>query len=164
MIMSIGDSVVFIENADMIKLHVHTDAPGKVLSEALRYGALFTVKIENMRNQHTALTAQAPQPAKPAEKPKKFGFVTVCMGDGIKACFEDLGADSIVFGGQTMNPSTDDVMNAVAAVNADNVFILPNNKNIYMVAKQAEELVSDKKVTVIPTRSVPQGLAAHDGL
>lgn len=160
MIMSIGDSVVFIENADMIKLHVHTDAPGKVLSEALRYGALFTVKIENMRNQHSALTAQAPQPAKPAEKPKKFGFVTVCMGDGIKACFEDLGADSIVFGGQTMNPSTDDVMNAVAAVNADNVFILPNNKNIYMVAKQAEELVSDKKVTVIPTRSVPQGLAA----
>ncbi|MCI8331803.1 MAG: DAK2 domain-containing protein [Clostridiales bacterium] len=154
-IMGIGDSVVFIENADMIKLHVHTNAPGKVLSEALKYGSLFTVKIENMRNQHTALVKE-----KPAEKPKKYGFVAVCMGDGIKACFEDLGVDFIVHGGQTMNPSTDDLLHAVSQVNAENVFILPNNKNIYMVAKQAEELSTDKKVMVIPTRSVPQGLSA----
>ncbi|MCI8590301.1 MAG: DAK2 domain-containing protein [Clostridiales bacterium] len=158
-IMGMGDSVVFIENADMIKLHVHTNAPGKVLTEALKYGSLFTVKIENMRNQHTALVKEKPV-EKPAEKPKKYGFVTVCMGDGLKACFEDLGVDFIVYGGQTMNPSTDDLLHAVSQVNAENVFILPNNKNIYMVAKQAEELSTDKKVMVIPTRSVPQGLSA----
>jgi len=162
-IMGVGDSVVFIENADMIKLHVHTNAPGKVLTEALKYGSLFTVKIENMRNQHTALMNEKPvekSTDKSTEKPKKYGFVAVCMGDGIKACFEDLGVDFIVYGGQTMNPSTDDLLHAVSQVNAENVFILPNNKNIYMVAKQAEELSTDKKVMVIPTRSVPQGLCA----
>jgi len=160
--MGIGDSVVFIESVDLIKLHVHTENPGKVLTEALKYGSLYTVKIENMRNQHTNLASgagEAPAPI-PAEPPKPFGFVAVSMGEGIKACFEDLGADVVVFGGQTMNPSTDDLLEAVYSVNAEVVFILPNNKNIYMVARQAAEIVDDKKVVVIPARSVPQGISA----
>lgn len=157
--MNIGDSVVFIENDDIIKVHVHTDNPGKVLSEAIKYGMLYTVKIENMKNQHSAL-ADGAREAKPVEPKKKYGFVTVCMGDGIKACFEDLGADYIVYGGQTMNPSTDDILAAIDAVNAETVFVLPNNKNIYMVAKQAEEMAKNKKVIVIATRSVPQGISA----
>ncbi len=156
-IMNIGDSVVFIENADMIKLHVHTENPGKVLSEALKFGSLYTVKIENMRNQHTSLAQNI---SENKESAKPYGFVAVSMGDGIKACFEDLGADYVVFGGQTMNPSTDDLIAAVGKVNAQTVFLLPNNKNIYMVAKQTEEMVTDKKVIVIPSKSVPQGISA----
>lgn len=158
-IMGLGDSVVFIESTDMIKLHVHTENPGKVLSEALKYGSLYTVKIENMRNQHTNLAAEI-APAAPAEPAKPYGFVAVSMGEGIKACFEDMGADIVVYGGQTMNPSTDDLVSAVGKVNADTVYLLPNNKNIYMVAKQTEELITDKKVVVIPSKSVPQGISA----
>ncbi len=160
-VMNIGDSVVFIENDDIIKVHVHTNNPGKVLSEAIKYGMLFTVKIENMRNQHSELAGGAGEPEPAQNQPKKkYGFVTVCMGEGIKTCFEDLGADYIVYGGQTMNPSTEDLFNAVSKVNAETVFVLPNNKNIYMVAKQAQEMTKDKKVVVIATRSVPQGIAA----
>ena len=157
--MSIGDSVVFIESSDLIKLHVHTENPGKVLTEALKFGSLYTVKIENMRNQHSALSGGAQQ-KRISEPVKPFGFVAVAMGEGIRAAFADLGADEVVYGGQTMNPSTDDIIDAVRSVGAKNVFVLPNNKNIYMVAKQAEELVSDRKVIVIPTRSIPQGITA----
>ena len=165
-IMSVGDSVVFMEDDDIIKLHVHTSDPGSVLSEAIKYGSLYTVKIENMKNQHTGLVAEHEQQEEkvavpvsvPAEKP--YGFVTVCSGAGIRAVFTDLGADNIVVGGQTMNPSTDDMLNAIAMTPAETVFVLPNNSNIYLVAKTAAELTTDKNVVVLRTVSVPQGFAA----
>ncbi len=162
----IGDSVVFVDDEKMIKLHVHTDEPGLVLTEALRYGSLFTVKIENMRNQHTALVgeqAKAPD-VKKAEAPlrteKKFGFVSVCMGEGLRNLFLDVGVDNIIEGGQTMNPSTQHLIDAVYNTPAETVFILPNNKNIAMVAKAASELVTERRVIVLPTETVPQGIAA----
>lgn len=161
-----GDSVVFVEDSDIVKIHVHTDDPGKVLSEAVKYGAFYTVKIENMKNQHTGLIAthEEAEPktdeiiSVPAEK--KYGFVTVCSGNGIKAVFTDLGADKIVTGGQTMNPSTDDMLRAICATPAEVVFVLPNNKNIFLAAKTAAELVTDKRVEVINTVSIPQGVSA----
>ena len=174
-IMKLGDSVVFVDDAEIIKLHVHTNKPGKVLTEALRYGSLYTVKIENMKHQHSNLSAEnapaeeaAPAPveaeeaaaAEPVAIEKKYGFVTVCMGDGIRDLFTDLAADSIVSGGQTMNPSTDDIVNAVEATPAEIVFVLPNNKNIYMVSEQAARIVDSRKVVVIETVSVPEGIAA----
>ena len=163
-ISELGDSVVFVDDEDMIKLHVHTNNPGLVMEKALEFGSLATVKIENMRNQHTEIldttttvAEEAPMIAPPT---KKYGFVSVCMGEGIKATFEDLGADSIIFGGQTMNPSTQDVIDGVNKTPSEYVFILPNNKNIYMVAEQASKLISDKTVIVLPTKSVPQGISA----
>lgn len=172
-IMKLGDSVVFVDDAEIIKLHVHTNKPGKVLTEALRYGSLYTVKIENMKHQHSNLSSEA-EPENdtdveeieetaatgPVEIEKKYGFVTVCMGDGIKDLFTDLAADSIVSGGQTMNPSTDDIVNAVEQTPAEVVFVLPNNKNIYMVSEQAARIVDSRKVVVIETVSVPEGIAA----
>lgn len=170
-IMNIGDSVVFVDDAEIIKLHVHTNKPGKVITEALRYGSLYTVKIENMKNQHSSLsseqeTTSTAEAAVEEEAPvvaapeKKYGFVTVCMGDGLTALFNDLAADKIVSGGQTMNPSTDDIVNAVLATPAETVFVLPNNKNICMVSQQAARIVTDRKVVVIETVSVPEGVAA----
>ena len=173
-IMNLGDSVVFVDDAEIIKLHVHTNKPGKVLTEALRYGSLYTVKIENMKHQHSNLSkeeAAAPEASAPVEAmeeatlepvaiEKKFGFVTVCMGDGIRDLFTDLSADSIVSGGQTMNPSTDDIVTAVEQTPAEIVFVLPNNKNIYMVSEQASRIVDSRKVVVIETVSVPEGIAA----
>ena len=174
-IMNLGDSVVFVDDAEIIKLHVHTNKPGKVLTEALRYGSLYTVKIENMKHQHSNLSkeeaaAEAPAPAgeapveeaakEPVAIEKKYGFVTVCMGDGIRDLFSDLSADSIVSGGQTMNPSTDDIVTAVEQTPAEIVFVLPNNKNIYMVSEQASRIVDSRKVVVIETVSVPEGIAA----
>ncbi len=160
----IGDSVVFVEDTDIVKLHVHTDDPGKVLSEAVRFGEFFTVKIENMKNQHSGMIAthsdtpdNEPAVAIPE---KKYGFVTVCTGNGIKAVFSDLGADKIVTGGQTMNPSTDDLLKAINATPAEIVFVLPNNKNIFLAAKAAADLCSDKRVEVINTVSIPQGVSA----
>ena len=139
-IMSVGDSVVFVEDVDIIKLHVHTDDPGRVLSEAVKYGMFYTVKIENMKNQHSGLIEEQKEEkaedngivSVPAEKP--YGFVSVCSGEGIKSVFTDLGVDKIVTGGQTMNPSTDDMLRAIAATPAETVFVLPNNSNIYLVA------------------------------
>ncbi len=167
-IMGVGDSVVFVEDTDIIKLHVHTDDPGKVLSEAVKYGMFYTVKVENMKNQHSGLiatheeTQTVPENGEivsvPSEKP--YGFVSVCSGEGIKNVFIDLGADQIVVGGQTMNPSTDDMLRAIAATPADTVFVLPNNSNIYLVAKAAAELTTDKRVEVLKTVSVPQGVSA----
>ena len=165
-ILGIGDSVVFVEDSDIIKIHVHTDDPGKALSEAVKYGSFYTVKIENMKNQHSGLITEKTEPAEesneivsvPAEK--KYGFVTVCSGSGIKAVFSDLGVDKIVTGGQTMNPSTDDMLRAICATPAECVFVFPNNKNIFLAAKSAAELVTDKRVEVINTVSIPQGVSA----
>ncbi len=159
---SIGDSVVFAEDETIIKVHVHTDHPGAVMEKAVEFGMLATVKVENMRNQHSAIVSDKQDTKKPvvAAPEKKYGFVSVCMGDGIKATFEDLGADSIIFGGQTMNPSTQDIIDGVNATPAEVVYILPNNKNIYLVALQAAKIVKDKKVVVIANRSVPQGISA----
>ena len=161
----IGDSVVFVEDESIIKVHVHTDRPSKVLEKACEFGMLATVKIENMRNQHSAIVSdkqdkkEEPKPIKAAPE-KPFGFVSVCMGNGIRETFIDLGVDNVIFGGQTMNPSTQDIIDGVNATPAENVFILPNNKNIYLVAVQASKLIKDKKVIVLATRSVPQGICA----
>ncbi len=173
LICSIGDSVVFIDDEEIIKLHVHTDHPGQVFEKALEYGALATAKIENMRKQHSSLVSADEKkesdkaPARSSEyvskvmKPtKKYGFVSVCMGEGITAAFKDLGADCVIHGGQTMNPSTQDIIDGINATPAEIVYVLPNNKNIYLVAVQAAKLVSGKKVVVMNTRSVPQGISA----
>ncbi len=160
---NIGDCVVVVPDDEIIKVHVHTNVPGEVLSEALTYGPLQTVKIENMRNQHTVLSkdAQPEAPAEPeiapAEKP--FGVVTVCAGDGMAEIFSELGADRIVTGGQTMNPSTDDILTEINKTPAETVFVLPNNKNIIMAAEQCVDL-TEKHVVVVPTKTVPQGVAA----
>ena len=156
---SIGDSVVFIDDEEVIKLHVHTDHPGEVMEKALTFGSLLTVKIENMREQHSALVVENKKPEKKRPS-KKYGFVSVCLGDGIADAFRDIGVDTVVHGGQTMNPSTQDIIDAVNATPAENVYVLPNNKNIYMVADQASKLIKDKKVRIVPTRSVPQGISA----
>ncbi len=156
-ICSIGDSVVFIDDEEIIKLHVHTDHPGSVMERSLKYGSLATVKIENMKEQHSALVVEKPK----AKAPKnKYGFVSVCLGDGIAEAFRDIGVDTVVHGGQTMNPSTQDIIDAVNNTPAKNVYVLPNNKNIYMVAEQAAKLIKDRNVMVVPTRSVPQGISA----
>lgn len=163
-VLAAGDSAVFVDDAEIIKIHVHTSDPGRVLSEALKYGTLLTVKVENMREQHSSLSsvpepeeASAPKSA-PAEK--KYGFVSVASGEGILSVFRDLGVDQMVIGGQTMNPSTEDMLRAIQQTPAENVIVLPNNSNIYMVATQAALLVEDKHVEVLRTVSVPQGISA----
>ena len=160
----IGDSLVVVEDDDIVKVHVHTDQPNKVLEEGLKFGPLITVKIENMREQHTAKviegTADAPKERVIVPPEKKFGFVAVAAGDGLKSVFTDLGVDVVVQGGQTMNPSTDDIVRAVDAVPAEIVFVLPNNKNIIMAAEQAVHLSEEKKIVVVPTRTIPQGISA----
>ena len=155
----LGDSLVFVDDENMIKIHVHTNHPGKVLEKALVHGSLYTVKIENMRNQHTELVTEK-QPEAPKEPPKPMGFVSVCVGDGVADVFRDLGVDYIVKGGQTMNPSTDDILGAIDAVNAETVFIFPNNKNIFLVAERAAEMTEDKKIIVIHTSQFTQGVTA----
>jgi len=159
----IGDSLVVVEDDDIIKVHVHTDQPNRALEEALKFGPLLTVKIENMREQHTAKvvegTADAPRERVIAAPEKKFGFVAVAAGEGLENVFTDLGVDQLVRGGQTMNPSTDDLLHAIDAVPAEVVFVLPNNKNIIMAAEQAVPL-SDKQVIVLPTKNIPQGMTA----
>ena len=164
-IKSIGDSAVFVDDESIIKLHIHTNDPGAVLTKAIEFGSLATVKIENMRNQHTALTSEAAEAESKAEEKavaieNKYGFVSVCMGEGIADTFRDLGVDNIITGGQTMNPSTQDIIDAVLNTPSEYVFVLPNNKNICMVARQASEIITERKVIVIPTETVPQGMAA----
>lgn len=156
---SIGDSVVFIDDEEVIKLHVHTDHPGTVMEKALEFGSLLTVKIENMREQHSALVLDSSKPVVKTPS-KKYGFVSVCLGDGIAAAFRDIGVDTVVHGGQTMNPSTQDIIDAINATPAKNVYVLPNNKNIYMVAEQASKLIKDRNVFIVPTKTVPQGISA----
>ena len=160
----IGDSLVVVDDDDIVKVHVHTDQPNKALEEGLKFGPLLTIKIENMREQHTAkvIEGTADEPRErvvvPPEKP--FGYVAVAAGEGLKALFADLGVDEVVQGGQTMNPSTDDIVRAVDAVPAETVFVLPNNKNIIMAAEQAVHLAEGKKIVVVPTRTIPQGISA----
>ena len=168
-IAGIGDSQVMVEDDEIIKVHVHTDNPGRVLTEALKYGPLQTVKIENMRNQHTELAgaeAAAAAPEVPAEEEdyvadpeKPVGFVAVCAGEGVKELFHTLGVDRVVTGGQTMNPSTEDILREINKTPAETVFVFPNNKNIIMAAEQCIP-ICDKTVRVIPTKTVPQGIAA----
>ena len=162
---NLGDSLVLVDDDDIIKVHVHTNDPGLVLQEALTYGALLKVKIENMREQHTEIleeAAQAPQASAPvkAAPEKKFGYVAVCAGEGLEAVFRDLGVDGLVGGGQTMNPSTEDILKEIDATPAEIVYVLPNNKNIIMAAQQCIPLCEDKKVVVLATKTVPQGIAA----
>ena len=148
----IGDSLVVVEDDDIVKVHVHTDQPNKALEEGLKFGPLLTVKIENMREQHTAKviegTADTPKERVIVPAEKKYGFVAVAAGEGLKSLFTDLGADAVVQGGQTMNPS------------AEVVFVLPNNKNIIMAAEQAVHLSEEKKLVVVPTKTIPQGISA----
>lgn len=168
-----GDSLVLVEDDEIIKVHVHTNNPGVVLEEALTYGALLTVKIENMREQHTeileaeaqaAADVQAVVEAAPvdviAEPEKKYGFVAVCAGEGLATVFEELGADGIIRGGQTMNPSTEDILREINKTPAEIVYVLPNNKNIIMAAQQCIPLVEGKQVIVLQSKTVPQGIAA----
>jgi len=156
----IGDSQVMVPDDDIIKVHVHTNEPGNVLTQALMYGGLLTVKIENMREQHTEkVMSEADKAPKIAAPEKKYGVVSVCAGAGLVEAFRDLGVDNMVEGGQTMNPSTQDILSAVNATPAEIVFVLPNNKNIILAAEQAVPL-TEKKVVVIPTKTVPQGITA----
>lgn len=156
---SLGDSVVVVEDDEIIKVHVHTDDPGQALTEALTYGPLLTVKVENMREQHDALSGDSVENSVPATPEKPFGIVTVCAGAGLESLFRELGADGIVTGGQTMNPSTEDILKEIQRTPAETVFVLPNNKNIIMAAEQCIPL-TEKKVIVIPTKTVPQGVSA----
>lgn len=194
---SIGDSIVVVADDDIVKVHVHTNDPGLAIQKALTYGALTSMKIDNMREEHeeklfklsekaaqdaAAATSekkekedaknsanvtpleemmQAPAERKKDDEPKKeYGFIAVSVGDGMNAIFKGLGVDYLIEGGQTMNPSTEDMLNAIDAVHADNIFILPNNKNIILAANQAKSLVEDKNVIVIPTKTTPQGITA----
>ncbi len=157
---SLGDSLVLVDDEEIIKVHVHTNDPGKALHEAMDYGSFVTVKIENMRLQHTEKVMSEQELApKIAEPEKKFGVVAVCAGDGLADVFENLGVDGIISGGQTMNPSTQDILEAVNKVPAEIVYVLPNNKNIIMAAEQVDEL-TPKQVVVIPSKTVPQGITA----
>lgn len=159
---SIGDCVVAVENDEIIKVHVHTNHPGRAIEEGLKFGMLATLKVENMKLQHEAnIAAQSAAPEAPVEK-KDYAFVSVCAGDGITAVFKDLGIDEIVGGGQTMNPSTEDILAAVERAPSDTVFVLPNNKNIILSAEQCVAL-TDKNVIIIPTRTIPQGISAMLG-
>ena len=157
---SLGDSLVLVDDDEIIKVHVHTNDPGKALHEAMDYGSFVTVKIENMRLQHTEKVMSEQELApKIAEPEKPFGVVSVCAGDGLADVFQNLGTDGIISGGQTMNPSTQDILEAVNKVPAETVFVLPNNKNIIMAAEQVDAL-TPKKVIVIPSKTVPQGVTA----
>ena len=164
---ALGDSLVLVDDDEIIKVHVHTNHPGRVLEEAITYGALQTVKIENMRNQHTEILEDAAQGA-PAGEPerkaaapeKKYGFVSVCAGAGISAVFQDLGVDGIISGGQTMNPSTEDILREIDKTPAEIVYVLPNNKNIIMAAEQCVGLAEGKTVVVLPSKTIPQGISA----
>ena len=157
---SIGDSLVLVDDEEIIKVHVHTNDPGKALHEAMDYGSFVTVKIENMRLQHTEKVMSEQEIApKIAEPEKPYGVVSVCAGDGLADVFMNLGVDGIISGGQTMNPSTQDILEAVNKVPAETVFVLPNNKNIIMAAEQVDAL-TPKKVVVIPSKTVPQGVTA----
>ncbi|MCM1056424.1 MAG: DAK2 domain-containing protein [Firmicutes bacterium] len=172
---SIGDSIVCVTDDDVVKVHVHTNDPGLAIQKALKYGALSNLKIDNMRLEHQeklfkmsekgqpeaikAAESTASEP-KAAEPPKEYGFIAVSAGEGLNEIFKSLGVDHIIEGGQTMNPSTEDILNAVDQVNAKTIFILPNNKNIILAANQAAELTTEKDLLVIPSKTIPQGITA----
>ena len=157
---SLGDSLVLVDDEEIIKVHVHTNDPGKALHEAMDYGSFVTVKIENMRLQHTEKVMSEKELApKIAEPTKPFGVVSVCVGKGIADVFQNLGVDGLISGGQTMNPSTQDILEVVNTVPAETVYVLPNNKNIIMAAQQVNAL-TPKNVVVIPSKTIPQGITA----
>ncbi len=164
---TIGDCVVVVDDEDIIKVHVHSDNPGKAIQEGIKYGMLTNIKIDNMREQNQRIVNDQKSPAKtakgekiqPAKPEKPYGFVSVAAGEGLCELFRELGADQMVEGGQTMNPSTDDILRMVEATPAETVFVLPNNKNIIMAAEQAIPLAT-RKVCVLPTRTIPQGISA----
>ncbi|NCB93512.1 MAG: DAK2 domain-containing protein [Clostridia bacterium] len=165
---SLGDSIVCVADDEIVKIHVHTNEPGLAITRALTYGSLSRIKIDNMREEHQErlfkdaqkmAAAQAEEDAKKTPA-KEVGFISVSIGDGFGEIFRDLGVDYLIEGGQTMNPSTEDMLNAIAKVNAENIFILPNNKNIILAANQAKSLTKDKNIIVIPTKTVPQGITA----
>ena len=168
---SIGDSIVCVADDDIVKIHVHTNDPGLVIQKALTYGQLSRMKIDNMREEHqeklirdaekvAEQQAQAAELKKKKEARKPVGFIAVSIGEGMNEIFRELGVDYIIQGGQTMNPSTDDMLTAIDHVNADHIFIFPNNKNIILAANQAQSLTKDKDIIVIPTKTVPQGITA----
>ncbi len=169
---SIGDSIVVVSDDDIVKVHVHTNDPGLAIQKGLEYGSLTSIKIDNMREEHNEMVikrsenAASKQDDLSEEKPvnneprKKDGFIAVTTGEGFKEIFTGLGVDYLIEGGQTMNPSTEDMLNAIDQVNADNIYILPNNSNIILAAEQARELTEDKNIIVVPTKTVPQGIAA----
>ena len=163
---SIGDSIVVVADGDVVKVHVHTNDPGLAIQRALKYGALSNMKIDNMRLEHQEKVMKEQQMKEQEQKKepemphKEVGFIAVSVGEGMSEIFRGLGADYIIEGGQTMNPSTEDMLNAIDRVNADTIFILPNNKNIILAANQAKTMVEDKKIIVIPTKTVPQGITA----
>ena len=163
---SIGDSIVCVADDEIVKIHVHTNDPGLAIQKALTYGQLSRMKIDNMREEHEeklirdAEKLAKEQKAKEKAEQKEYGFIAVSIGEGLNEIFKELGVDYIIEGGQTMNPSTDDMLNAIDEVNAKHVFIFPNNKNITLAANQAKSLVKDKEVIVIPTKTVPQGITA----
>ena len=162
---SMGDSIVLVPDDDLIKIHVHTNEPGTVLQKALSYGELTRIKIDNMREEHREVLGlekerQEQENAAAEADRKKYGFVTVCMGSGFESVYKDMGVDVVISGGQTMNPSTDDFLKAINSINASNIIVCPNNKNIIMAALQAKDLIEDKNVIVIPTKTVTQGITA----
>jgi DAK2 domain fusion protein YloV len=170
---SIGDSIVVVADDDIVKVHVHTNDPGLAMQKALLYGSLTTIIIENMRLERDEKVSDMMEkqmqsseiPSKKEEEPltqehKDTGFIAVSIGEGMNEIFRSLGVDYIIEGGQTMNPSTEDMLNAIEKINADNIFIFPNNKNIILAANQAKQLTKDKNVIVIPTKTVPQGITA----
>lgn len=158
---SIGDCVVVVDDNDIIKVHVHSNCPGDVIQSALKYGQLINIKIDNMRYQHrNAEEGKKADEAKIVEPENEYGFVAVCAGEGLQELFTDLGADVVVSGGQTMNPSTDNILNAINQTPAKTVFVLPNNKNIIMAAQQAVPLAKDRTVIVLQTKTIPQGISA----
>ncbi len=163
---SLGDSLVLVADEDVVKVHVHTNDPGLAIQRALKYGSLSNIKIDNMRLEHeerlfkNCEKAASTAKAEVKEPPKEFGFVTVAAGAGLADIFKGLGADCVIEGGQTMNPSTEDIVDAIEHINAKTVYVLPNNKNIILAANQAQYLVDDKNVIVIPTKTIPQGINA----
>lgn len=169
---SIGDSLVVVSDDEIVKVHVHTDHPGLAFEKGLTYGSLSRMKVDNMREEHEEklikdaqkIAKQQEAMVKATELPhKEVGFIAVSIGKGVNDIFKELGVDYIIEGGQTMNPSTEDMLNAIHNVNADNIFILPNNKNIILAAEQAKELVEDKNIIVLPTKTIPQGITAMIG-
>ena len=171
---SIGDSIVLVADDEIVKVHVHTNQPGEAFTRALTYGSLSRMKVDNMREEHherliknaekmAAQQKAEEEQAKADEPKKKYGFIAVSVGEGLDEIFKGLNIDYIISGGQTMNPSTEDILNAVDKVNAENIFVLPNNKNIILAANQAESLVEDKNLIVIPSKTIPQGISAMIG-
>ena len=173
-LMSIVDSVVLVADDEIVKVHVHTNHPGQAFEKALTYGALSRMKIDNMREEHQEKLIKDAQKlareqeeqekkdaaAKAAKERKKYGFISVSVGEGLSALFKELNVDWIIEGGQSMNPSTEDMLNAIAEVNADTIYIFPNNKNIVLAANQARDLTEDKEIVVVPTKTIPQGITA----